>query len=235
MSSGPESHLTEREEKLLMAFFDGQSSFVGRLRCRNLLSARPEAMRFLEDLRRMSAVVKEEAENHPPCRDLWESISRRVNDEQRAELFIGERSKQVVRRRLRWEPITWGAAGAALAASVAVLVIQLQALPKSAADNDFVLLPRNLTIEQQLAPQVAPAGYQSEGRSIARVPRTMEVEYMRSRGRVKMIQHPEERGTILWVTPNRNRIAGGSAAVSSEPLRMLDDHVPTAMTAFDNK
>ncbi len=47
--------------------------------------------------------------------------------------------------------------------------------------------------------------------SYARAPRAIEVDWMRSRGRVRMFHDPVEKAAYIWVQPNR-RLASGSLA-----------------------
>lgn len=84
---------------------------------------------------------------------------------------------------------------------------------------------------------VVPRAEASRGKS---VPKALEVDWMRSRGSVRMIQHPGERSPIFWVRrlnpgvkyagnlSSADMLAGDS--MNGKPIRILDDNVPSAIS-----
>ena len=95
--------LTVDEELLLTAFFDGESGFFSRMKARSLLRKNPLAKTYLSELESLrdsalpsffdsragTPLERDSLEGKPV--QLWDRISNRIDQEERAAFFLGER------------------------------------------------------------------------------------------------------------------------------------------------
>lgn len=216
--------LSEREERLLARYFDGESSWLGRVAARYIIAHKAGAREFMESMRVIGEIARNEhagilAEDPEPV-DLWRGVAARIETEERAALFLGQRREaEPPRGRLSrltqavlFDRIGWAAAGAAVAAGVMLFV----APPPGAVSG--VSTARNIAADasestgnmrrvslRERAPlrravKEENALYTEPLKILEReVPSTLEVDWMKSAGRVRMMQEPDDRSAIIWV------------------------------------
>ena len=263
------SGLSFREEKLLQAYFDSECGAIGRWWARRLLARRRSAGAFFESLRVGAREVLgsfdggADAQQGGEKVDLWNRISARIDQEERSLMFLGKRDFRERAQgvwRLSWtRPVGWGLSGAVVTAGVAMLIFG-QFSPQAQSAFSAAGSP-SLGGDAQANPSYQPvamdmgesdfraeAGTAEQEMSSAhalnrKVPRALEVDWMRSHGRVRMIQDSSDRAAILWV--NRDSKLGSSrrsnsripsltpVAASQDKIRILDDDLPTAFSAYD--
>ncbi|MCB0317917.1 MAG: hypothetical protein KDD56_04115, partial [Bdellovibrionales bacterium] len=77
--------LSQKEEKLLEQYFDGESGFFARRRAKRLLGSNQAANSYLNGLHELSNNCKEAVsasfDNLMPKLDLWNKISARIDQE----------------------------------------------------------------------------------------------------------------------------------------------------------
>ena len=155
--------------------------------------------------------------------DLWQQIERRISDEEHAALFLGKRSfgeQPKASLSKSWLLVATPVSAAALA----LFIYFDKGEPNK-------VTPGSLSASVNTVPlEIQPVSV------VARTPEAnpWEVEWMRSEGRVSMIQHRGARVPILWVNRNEalrrleqqevHRLKDGSE------LRILDSRVPNALT-----
>lgn len=262
-----ESLLSEREERALEAYHDCECGAFGKWRVRRLLAAKPAASTYIRALASTAEEIAAGRSEPGKGIDLWEKIDIRLEQEERAALFLGQRrtdeSQQTWKMQWVWR-VSWGLSGALVSAAVvAVAFLQFyphdqntqtpQAgastiVPVAAAAGSLQYSP--VALEPSLNNQAGVGNSGEESREfipqpqLGRVPRVMEVDWMRSRGRVRMIQNTGEKTAILWIDRARQNQAVVSqrpveglaitpVVQSREPIRMLEDDVPRAFTAYD--
>ncbi len=204
--------------------------------------------------------------------DLWNQVNSRISEEERLECLLGRRNKVSVRERNFSFPnmlsyLEVGGVGALVAAATLLFVFRVDSkeLPlsetsKMAATNSNLDNGQNV-----LEPAKYETGQGDSGENLfedkgepfyslmpqraSKLARALEVDWMRSHGRVKVIQHPGENSAIFWVSRNQannlenmNRLwpvgMGSSSSdsfssSSGEPVRILEDNVPSAITVMD--
>lgn len=191
--------LSEREERILQRFADGECWFLQSLMAKRLLSRNPAAQIFLSDLKAVSQSLSGYSQfvsSEDSC-DLWTRISARINAEERGELMLGKREMrqpQNLFSNLAEMRFGFGAAGVAVAA-LALIVAVLPGTDTVSTPSQMASLP-----SQELSP-VSLGGSASEPiRMISkRIPGSVEVDWMRSDGRVRMMHGADERAPIIWV------------------------------------
>ncbi|MCI5065823.1 hypothetical protein MRY87_08875 [bacterium] len=87
--------LRELEELLLSKFYDGECSFFERWQVRSLLKKKRAAGEFLEVLgegsRQYGELLSSRVEERVPEEGRWEEVVRRIEEEERASQFLGNR------------------------------------------------------------------------------------------------------------------------------------------------
>ena len=111
--------LSEQQQLLLMSLHDGECGVFSRWRANRLVSQSPKAAEFIATLDAISEGIDSSVAGEVPqlAGSLWEGISRRIEQEERAALFLGERrvrsAEPRVNRRIL-APLGWSVAGDSL-------------------------------------------------------------------------------------------------------------------------
>lgn len=225
--------LTENQQKLLMRLADGECDAAEKVQAEALASAGGEAARFLEDLR--AAGLQSRGALQPPqlSPQLWKRVFNRIDQEERLEAFLGERRSPRLRERFveplleRLREFGWRMYGpaAAFAAICAVLIVRVSGSP--------LIGPAGQTLArgaEGMVTEVSAAGMMGsvqDGKYSPPVlledqaPVSIEVDWMKGRGAVKLIQGPRG-GAILSVGNGRRGIARSSSAAVSRPDRSFN-------------
>ncbi len=218
--------LSDAEEQLLLSYLDGEAGIVKRLRARFLLR-RPEARSYLESMRRVGVETRAWAEGREvPTVDLWQRVSQRLDQEERAARFLGSRASGVVPVRHVWsERLAWAIPSAAVAALATVFVVGTE----FRVPGGFYSMAGTVRQEHEQLATIEPsdlgfAGASSQPVSLrsstaVRPPpylsAPVEVKWMRSNGRVQLMQDPENRSAIIWIRTDpahRRRTGGGEVS-----------------------
>ena len=230
--------LTKKEEDLLLQYSDGECGLWNRRRAEALISRSDEARQFVREAKELAratrAVLRAEAGDHEP--DLWTAIERRIAQEEHAAFYLGARRlRQDKSRPAASAGFFWGASGAAVAAALVVAVlVQPAGIRSGAGPQPTAVAGRQaappLYMKDAEAPQV---GLVSEGYQPPRmrVESPMELDWLRSQGRVSMIPGPSRRAPIIWINRHGRLYPQRSAAPTGNPIRMVEDDAPMALPA----
>ena len=210
--------LSEREELLLMKYHDGAANAFERSRAHRLLRKNSEARAYLEGLSRVEGVAKEYVkEVSEEANDLWNQVALRINQEEKLEVWLGERKHDSKRNHFDFSAFTpkeWGFAGALATACVAVLAFYVGPLFQEMSPTAQIATESS-TATTAAGPKRLPAvSLVSDGATTREPPRLLEpempygveVDWMRSQGSVRMIQDPSGKSAIIWVKPRRHKI-----------------------------
>lgn len=145
--------------------------------------------------------------------DLWSKIERRIDAEERAAIFLGKRSAGEQSRVPFLSRFFWGGAGA-LAAACLVLFIstgptQETSVPANQTRAAIERAPGIQTVALNSAPMGAPQ-------------KAIELDWIRSAGRVRMIPYAEEELPVIWISQGNQGNSSG--------IRMIEDSVPQTFT-----
>jgi hypothetical protein len=213
--------LSEKEQILLSSYVDDECSFLSRLFAERLLKTNEEARLFVQNLKNTSHACKEHIVSIDSSVNLWDRISTRIDGEERAALYLGQRkpvlesaSPSLIEKILSRQAILGGLSGAAVAATVLVLVSRPskpgEILPvytggPVAAHNSSDFRQASLGNEAQaLAPQSA-----------------MQVDWMRGKGSFKIIQNPNDKSAIIWV--RKKPFASSLPSQATPTIRVLNE------------
>ena len=224
--------LTETQEKLLQKYADGECNALEKLMIQRLRK-RPEALSYLSDLEAISPQIKSTMELHSQQAgsqsvDLWDRISVRLEQEDRAALFLGKRKPVVVERFSFFSKQAYVGAGALAAACLALLVVIPSSKSGSISNpagtstvaNEQSGIP-SINLASTNTNRLEPPRFLNSGE----VPTSVEVDWMHSAGRVKMIQSPEGGSDIIWVRrpANANPIVRSRRPVVSPSFSYSQD------------
>lgn len=219
--------LREEDECMLMRFVDGQSGFFERRAAKALIERNSEAASFVNGLRGVSKLVQGSAGRLPQV-DLWDRVSQRIKQEEHAALFLGERIKDepagIWAHFMKRLSTPWSVAvsGSLALASVGALVLNIgrtTALPLGAIAANQPSAAENVqTVALHGRPQLL-----EDDRS----PNVVEVDWMRSDGRVRILHDPSERAPMIWVKRRANRVAAPAQFRSLAELALMKQPTPT--------
>jgi hypothetical protein len=233
MSTDTDCDLTDKQQLLLSRYFDGECGFISRIAAKRLIASNRSALLFLNSLQRNGETLRsnvDDARSEPV--DLWSRIDARIEQEERASFYLGERRVQTTQTSLfgNAQPshlVFGGLSGAALAAAALFMVYQPASLPNFSS-------PQTVALN---APQAfQPVALGNSGRPLrptALAPsgtRGMEVDWMRSNGSLSLIPDPNGSSTIIWVRRKSLRTldATNSSRLQPTPLGRVE---PTATFA----
>jgi hypothetical protein len=237
MNMANEKKLTEREEQLLMQYADGAGSWWVDFRARRLLDTTAAAREFVESLRLIGESVSAALDSTTEGVDVWNVVERRIDQEQRTELYLGKRSFKA--RESIFDALPSGG-GLMLGAPVAacILIVAFLFNPGTESSTPGVgTIASNNPLHSDAAVTPVAVHSQTAGATTKKFARDQqdpwEVEWIRSDGRVRMIQHRSGRAPTLWIRreagiPPLRRNEVHTLKDGSE-LRIIDKRIPEAL------
>lgn len=234
MTPRKDTILSEKEEILLSRYFDGECGLLSSFLAKRLLRDNASAQRFITSLERCSRAVEAEASNVSlPAVDLWERIDNRIDQEQKAAFYLGER--RVVERapslleRLRTSQAAVGGLSGAAIAAVALLFIYA---PKDI--TSFSVPGASSTSNshgqfQQVGFGASPSSQRPAGFTQS-ANRALEVDWMRSNGSLSLIPDATGSSAIIWVR-RRSVLPSQARALAALRPTPLGRAEPTATIA----
>lgn len=209
MSDEINKELSEAEELLLMKYIDSECGFLERSRAERLLERCSAARTFVDDFKRVNQKSQAELAREIGTVNLWPRISQRIDSEEHAELFLGKRvpvGSSQGSGLSHWLSSAWGLgfSGAAVTAIAALFLISPTASREiggnSVAGEQMVSLVRGVNLDlERPGPHGRPQILDRDG------PNVVEVDWMRSDGKVRILPGTSKRSPIIWVrkrTPN---------------------------------
>jgi hypothetical protein len=197
-----ELKLSEREQLLLSRYADGECGFFQSFQAKLLLSRSHDALRYLSNLEKFRSSFSEHlSTQEEPQVDLWERINSRIEQEERAALYLGTRRVESPRNSI-WDtlslPSTWvgGLSGAAIAGAALIFFHKPAEIVSFSAPQQIALQSAPQRVQQvalgsqrQARPRVAPLTQQP----------SFEVDWMRSHGSLNLIPDSGGASAIIWV------------------------------------
>ena len=244
--------LTEANEQLLVQHFDGETSWFANFRAQRLLKNSVEAREFVDTLKVIGEIARNEragilATNDKPV-DLWSRISARIDEEERVSLYLGNRVQaQRVESKVRFfdflsfDRLAWGLSGGMVAAGFTYFMVQSTAL--TARANVAMIVDKVQKSDSANISAVSFSPRQAARRKVrfddppvpiqlaqSRIPSAVEVDWVKSDGRVSVMQEPSERSAIIWVK-KRSPVNFGSdrKGLSDEPVVVYNDRIPQSI------
>lgn len=83
--------LSEKQERLLMCYHDEACSWFGGIRARRLLAISEAAREYAQSLEDISTVMSSPAQMRSGSVQLWQGVVRRIEQEERAAMYLGKR------------------------------------------------------------------------------------------------------------------------------------------------
>lgn len=216
--------LSEKQQLLLSTYFDRECSFLARLAAERLIKRSPSARLFIDSLERSGSALRSAATNQTVSVDLWDRVSARIDNEERAAVYLGRRNTVVeddrgsfITRFISRHAVVSGLSGAAVAAAVLMVVSR----PQKPGD----IIPVHLGV-----PSVAHNSSAFHQASLGANPRsfdtrsTMEVDWMRANGSLRLIQNPSGKSAIIWVRKKNASSAATKTTLHPTPtIRVLPE------------
>ncbi len=239
--------LNEGEEVLLMKFFDGQCAFLERGKAQRLIEQSQSACEYMDMLRKAAQAAQTLGRQQTLKVDLWQEVSRRIDAEEHAAIFLGKRDTHAhpsLSERVRgFFSNAWnlGISGAAVTAGLAFFMLLPATTPTSDDAEQMVDMVRGVSYEAADASRAANVGgalasSNAEVRPVGihgrpqildeQTANVVEVDWMRSDGRLRMLHEPSERSAIIWVK-RRNPAAQIRHGRRPGPV-MLEQSTPVA-------
>jgi hypothetical protein len=212
MRESESKQLSEPQQLLLSSYVDNQCSFVARMRAERLIRQSEHARLFVESLKKTSQAYRSLFSTPTASPDLWDKINTRINAEERAALYLGQRKPvatanegSVASHFFSKQALFGGLSGAAIAACVLVLI------SRPTKSGEIIPVYTGGPVAAQNASAFHQASLGAPQREVA-PGSSMEVDWMRSNGSLKIIQSPNDKSAILWVR-RKGATSGASARV----------------------
>jgi len=199
MKRSQSKELSEKQQLLLSSYVDNECSFLSRFLAERLVKTNEAAQLFVQTLKNTSQACRAHIASNDSSVDLWDRISTRIDGEERAALYLGQRKPVVdtntaslMEKLLSRQAVLGGLSGAAVAATVLVFV----ARPSKPGEILPVYTGGPVAAHNSSAFHQASLGNESQafGNQSA-----MEVDWMRGNGSFKIIQNPTDKSAIIWV------------------------------------
>jgi hypothetical protein len=217
--------LHDDERSLLMSYHDNDSdirhfNLIDRWRLKRVLSLKPEAKEYLELLRHLStqltqALVDDEL---PLKTSLWKQIEQRIDQEERAALYLGKRELGAEHsepsRLFNIPEFSWGLSGVTTAGFGVLLMLSFF-LNNTFRHYSTGFLEKET--ESVIANRVAdmggsapaPVRFASQQNDLPQIieptrrgPQTLssiDVDWVHSDGAVRFFSDPNRNSTMIWV------------------------------------
>lgn len=223
------SSISDRRQLLLMKHADGECRFWERWVVQRLLVHDRSANEFLDQLKKLRTEVQQSCSQLDCKCAVWDEVDQRIAQEKRSAVFLGERRLAARETGTRaWEFLTRPAAAwtvSAMAASCAIVVsfqsaVSPQGSEAGAAGRVATLRPsapeRGLYAKQLVTDSNgSPTRYVAPRIIEERIPSTVEVDWLRGSGRVRLIPDAQTRAPIIWV--KRKARTGPALALAATP------------------
>ncbi len=195
--------LSEKQELLISRFHDGECSYISAFFARRLITRNPSAQSFLSELKEIRSKCVTLG-NEPTGVDMWSRIEAQIDQEQRTQFYVGAlrapSGQEPLWQRINLRHATFGGLSGAAIASVVVM-----ALARPQQIVSFSAPSAGPAAHNQL---IQPAAITNSGSQMAlyqtnqvRQQRSLEVDWMRANGSLKLIPDPSGSSTIIWVRP----------------------------------
>jgi hypothetical protein len=215
MRESESKQLSEPQQLLLSSYVDNQCSFVARMRAERLIRQSEHARLFVESLKKTSQAYRSLFSTPTASPDLWDKINTRINAEERAALYLGQRKPVATANEGSFashffskQALFGGLSGAAIAACVLVLI------SRPTKSGEIIPVYTGGPVAAQNASAFHQASLGAPQREVA-PGSSMEVDWMRSNGSLKIIQSPNDKSAILWV--RRKGATSGANARGIKP------------------
>ena len=253
MNNKPETKLTVSHERLLMRYHDGECSWFTTRRAKALLAISTEAKEHLAHLQQLAQTVDNFSHATVTPTDLWSRIERRIDQEEKAALYLGKRSFSATGGVQRYTGLsgafTFGVPVAACVLAVSFFVFSGSEAPVNEIRQNVasIAVPGRVIESRSVLPvaNTAPVTYADPSTGVQVSPTAQfvrshdpwEVEWIRSDGRVRMIHQSSGRAPVLWIKRHNNgtslhrdqvhRLQDGSE------LRIIDKRIPQAIAVVN--
>ena len=220
----PKNQLTEKEELLLVKHSDNECTFVERFFAKRLISKNQAATDFINSL----SVLSDEfaASNYSSLKEntnLWNNISKRIDQEEKAEFYLGTRSASQEQNEkftlFDWSRINLGLSSGMVAAGLALFFTYGFFTSPSLNINTPVLATAGPS--NAIAGNISGDGIRNvslRNNSNVSSPSPAKIDWVRSHAKVRMIKDSEARLPIIWV--NRSLPSARNRGVGSRSLNV---------------
>jgi hypothetical protein len=220
-----DSILSESEELLMMRHFDNQCGFFEKSKALRLLNKSKAAAAFYSSLALTKQNTEAALQGACPKADLWDRVSHRIEAEEHAAIFLGKRDVH--------QPVgffgkifenlspVWSASisGGVVTAGLALYLMFPGATPK-APQGEMLRMVRGVSLDTGA---VAPVAHERPRILNEDAPNVVEVDWMRSDGRVSILHAPSERSALIWV---KKRNPGALVKQNRRTPIMLERETP---------
>ena len=225
MKATESKELSEKQQLLLSSYIDNECSYIFRFLAERLIRTNPEAKLFVQNFKNTNQTYRTLVTPSDSSVDLWDRITTRIDGEERAALYLGQRKPIMEREessllgRLLSRQVVWGGvSGAAIAATVLIMISRPttksgEILPVYTGGTEAAV---NSSAFHQASLGAQPQGIGPRS--------TMEVDWMRANGSLKIIQNPGEKSAIIWVRKRPAMPNLGVQAINPTPtIRALGE------------
>lgn len=188
--------MKDKDELLLNKYVDNECGFFARRKAEKLIETSVEAKTYVASIGRLSENMQSVLAPERPHSDLWPRVSMRISQEENAAVFLGERKFDEKRSIFSLPSL-----GFAMGSLVTALFLFSVWIPTSQQPGSLVPNASNqgaLTLASAGSP-VQPNPGRPQILNNEPFQSGIDVDWMRSTGRVRILQNPDERSAIIWI------------------------------------
>ncbi len=207
--------ISENDCRLIERYCDNECSEREIAAVKDLVSENADAASYLSSIKAIHNEVVSSYSGAPDSINIWDKISRRIDEEQKLAILLGARrisTKTKIFQRfavhVQDHVAAWGVSSAA---AIAICVLLIRVLPGSNPNDNGVggesfAKESSFGGESAGVSNVARVPVKSSAPEIfeEQIPQTMEVDWMRSKGGVRVIQN-RHGSPIFWVKKREPR------------------------------
>ena len=201
-------------ERPVSRYYDAECGAVGRMYAQMVLRSNSHAREFLGGLKEVSQVVSRGCQYTGAPVDLWSRVEQGIRQERYNAVFERSRSQRSLKI-FEFVPaqLRWAMSGAAVATGIAVLMVRTPGAVTGGEQVAVVRRGAEVVAHTMPVAQVRGGSGRAAGATLVGADRdAVELEWLRSKGAVRMIQVPDENSSIIWVKrqprENQRQVAG---------------------------
>jgi len=234
-----QSPLSERQQLLISRFSDGECSCVSNFLAKRLLAKNHSARELLSELEELRSSCGELFISRDEIKvDLWRKIETRIEQEERAALYLGQRrlkeSKPSLFERIDLrQALLGGASGAAIAAALLItLTTRPSEIVKFRAPHADLVSGSGIIHQAGVGAansNTQHPNYLTQNRA-SRNP--LQVDWMRANGSLRLIPDPNGSSSIIWIRRQPSQY-GPNRLLSPTPLGGFRDAATSKQNRLD--
>lgn len=222
--------LTIKQQQRLQKYIDGESSTICKFFTKRLIERNEEAKEFVDSMLNLSLGIKQsQIKPRVNSDELWNKISLRLDQEEKARFYLGERRSGAVEKsgfkNLFVNPYFTGAS-VALASFFLGIIIKSQAVP-NVTDVASSTIKRYSDFSSNI-PSLQSVNYGNSRPTTRAISPEIDIDWVKSDGHVRLLSSPNGANNIIWVKRRSAPIYIRKKPIKNPGgVKIIEEQIPT--------